>query len=717
MKKQEYLTAMLCLLWTVNSLAVEIHQGSASVNELDKLIDLPLEDLFNIKLETAGKAPETISTIPASVVLIERKDIKTYGYSTLGEILEHVSGLYLIDTFENQGSKNYGVRGFYNSTTNRNMVILVNGVTQVFSRDSTNRLPRVAVPVEAIDRIEIVRGPMSVIYGSGAFFGVINIITNQVKPNEATSLVSMSVGSVDSRKLFARASAADKDWSYTLNAGSYYTRGLNEAYSQMQSTPSPGVAGLSSDGRLEDEETYFDLSVRYKDFSLAINQVRSITEGFFPYPAVKEGTLVITEASNFQAAYQHTFNKQFRAEGKLNYFSMDTYQDFDMVSPDFVGEQEQSAYGYEGELTLFWTINPDLDLTTGLYYRDVAEVVDKFDLPSFNRPSTSRVVRSLLPGEHMVTQAIFTQANYQVLDPLKLVVGLRLEQVEPYGLYTHQASGTPDYRYAAGEYQDDGLEIIPRFAAIYDFRKNQVLKFLYGKAINRPAFSQTVTSLTNAQQGNLMPENIETLELNYIAEFNKNLISNLSLFKNKLDNLITRQAVQSLKGDYQTYSDNGGQLTTQGIEWMIQAKPWKKLHLEAGFTYQQTDNETEANTEVPYSPNWLGQLKLAYRFTPNNSLALTGYYVGSMSTYYDVTLKNPDGSYGRALGDDSPGYFLIGANLHLDKFFGNGGFVNLRVSNLLNETVRYPVGPTNSWADKGTLGLGRTLMLSVGYEF
>jgi len=55
--------------------------------------------------------------------------------------------------------------------------------------------------------------------------------------------------------------------------------------------------------------------------------------------------------------------------------------------------------------------------------------------------------------------------------------------------------------------------------------------------------------------------------------------------------------------------------------------------------------------------------------------------------------------------------------LHLDKFFGNGGFVNLRVSNLLNETVRYPVGPTNSWADKGTLGLGRTLMLSVGYEF
>ncbi|MEZ5671154.1 MAG: TonB-dependent receptor [Thiotrichaceae bacterium] len=707
------------MMQVIETQAVEILGQQAAAERLERLLNLSLEELMNEQIITAGKTSEKISNIPASVVIVNRQDIKTYGYNTLGEILEHVSGLYMFETYEIQGSKNYGVRGFFNATTNRNMVILVNGVNQTFDHDATSRLPRVAVPVEAIDRIEIVRGPMSVIYGSGAFFGVINIITNRVdKDEKPINLVAVSAGSPTTRKAIARVSAAQKEWSYVVNASSYYDSGIDQPYSKMQTTPSAGVAGLSSGGRLEHHENYFDLTATYQDFSLGINQVRSETEGFFPTPSLKQGTLTITEATNLHLGYRHEFNDNLRLEAHADYFDMNVHYNYDQISLDFVGDQTQRAYGYETEVDVFWKINPRLDLTTGLHYRNVLDVSNRFDLPYFNRPSTTRVERGLVGDETIATQALFTQANYQLSDKLKLVAGVRFERLLPYNLYGSQASGTPDYSYTAGEYKDSkDTRIIPRLAAIYSFNDKNVLKLLYGEAINRPAFSQNVSAMLNPEHGNLQPEYIKTLELNYISELAEGYISNLSLFRNKFNNLITRQSIQTPNGDYKTYSDNGGKLVTNGIEWTVQTKPLDNWDVELSAIYQKTKDKMLPDIEVPYSPNWLGQLKTAYHFKENRSFALMGYYVGGMSTYYDVTLKNPDGSHGRNIGNSSDGYFLLGANLRFDKLFGKGGFANLHLYNLLDKEVIYPAETTNSWANKGTIGTGRTFTLSVGYEF
>ena len=72
-------------------------------------------------------------------------------------------------------NESYGVRGFWSKGWNDNVIIMVNGVDQISDYFNDYPLTTIAVPVEAIDKIEVVRGPMSVIYGSGAFFGAINI--------------------------------------------------------------------------------------------------------------------------------------------------------------------------------------------------------------------------------------------------------------------------------------------------------------------------------------------------------------------------------------------------------------------------------------------------------------------------------------------------------------------------------------------------------------
>lgn len=132
---------------------------------LSQIFDLSLNDLAAIKVQAAGKRTK-IESIPASVVIITRQDIQKFGYTTLKEVLNQVPGLYLWDDYHVRGRINIGVRGY---TSSDNIIILVNGINQVEGVYNEYLLTKVAVPVEAIDRIEVIRGPMSVLYGSGAF--------------------------------------------------------------------------------------------------------------------------------------------------------------------------------------------------------------------------------------------------------------------------------------------------------------------------------------------------------------------------------------------------------------------------------------------------------------------------------------------------------------------------------------------------------------------
>lgn len=144
----------LALLFTMPALAAKAESD---------LFDLSLDELVNVEIVTAGKAPEKIKDIPASVILITRREIEKYGYTTLTDVLENAPGLYNLYSYSGV-SGNFGVRGFWNpNSQNSNVAILVNGVSQVYDNERTHPLEKINVPVEAIDRIEIIRGPMAVL--------------------------------------------------------------------------------------------------------------------------------------------------------------------------------------------------------------------------------------------------------------------------------------------------------------------------------------------------------------------------------------------------------------------------------------------------------------------------------------------------------------------------------------------------------------------------
>ncbi len=131
-------------------------------------------------------------TTPASVKVIDRKQIEASGASALVDVLRGQAGLQIRDTLGDGNRVGVSLRGFGENAAN-NTLVLVDG--RRLNNPSLQGPDLNSVPLANIERIEILRGAGTVLYGDQAVGGVINIITRQPKDNEA--YVESSIGSHD----------------------------------------------------------------------------------------------------------------------------------------------------------------------------------------------------------------------------------------------------------------------------------------------------------------------------------------------------------------------------------------------------------------------------------------------------------------------------------------------------------------------------------------
>lgn len=127
---------------------------------------------------TATGTEQRLDETPAIVEVISAEDIRNAGYRTVAEVLRYISGFAVIDDF---ASIHAGVRGLFASAevTNDIFRVMINGQRTAFRPSSSNYLGAELIPIEAVERIDVIRGPASALYGANAFLGVINIITHR----------------------------------------------------------------------------------------------------------------------------------------------------------------------------------------------------------------------------------------------------------------------------------------------------------------------------------------------------------------------------------------------------------------------------------------------------------------------------------------------------------------------------------------------------------
>lgn len=144
----------------------------------EDLTNMSLDQLLSVEIVTASKFAQKVSEAPSSVSIVTADDIKTFGYRTLADILRSMRGVSVAydRNYSYVGTRGSGRPGDYNSR----VLLLVDG--QRFN-DSVYGQAAVGtefpIDIELIERVEYVPGPGSAIYGSNAFFGVVNVITKK----------------------------------------------------------------------------------------------------------------------------------------------------------------------------------------------------------------------------------------------------------------------------------------------------------------------------------------------------------------------------------------------------------------------------------------------------------------------------------------------------------------------------------------------------------
>src|SRR5688572_28699172 len=159
----------------------------------DELKRLSIEELMRIDVTTAGRREQPIGTTAAAIEVITGDDIRRSGVTTIAEALRLADGVHVARL--NNGEWRISARGFNGSTPNK-LLVMVDGRTvysPLFAGVFWNTLDYL---LEDIDRIEVIRGPGTVLWGANAVNGVINIITRHSRDTQG-ALVSVASGNED----------------------------------------------------------------------------------------------------------------------------------------------------------------------------------------------------------------------------------------------------------------------------------------------------------------------------------------------------------------------------------------------------------------------------------------------------------------------------------------------------------------------------------------
>ena len=144
------------------------------------LSQLSLEQLLELPVVTASGKAEERSLAAANVFIVTRDEIARRGYRSLEEVLRHVPGMYLVNDYVNSSVGVREVTGGYQGTT-RIVKFMINGFPISFRPNLEAFIGPEFIPMEAVERVEVAKGPLSALYGANAFLATVNVITREAE--------------------------------------------------------------------------------------------------------------------------------------------------------------------------------------------------------------------------------------------------------------------------------------------------------------------------------------------------------------------------------------------------------------------------------------------------------------------------------------------------------------------------------------------------------
>ncbi|SMF49001.1 Outer membrane receptor for ferrienterochelin and colicins [Alteromonadaceae bacterium Bs31] len=577
--KSSYITriGLLVMLFGLSCL-LSSRLAAQEEDETASLFDLSLAELITITV--ASKREEPLDTAPAIVSVLSAEDIRRQGYTSLRDILNRQTNLQIIGSNFFPHNKAV-VRGVATSHTDNTVLLQLNGRP---IRDATvssiNSDIYSFFPVNAIKKIEIVRGPGSVLHGTNAFSGVINIVTYDGADERDTEL-ALGAGSFGTHILEASGGSAGKSASifgainHFGNDGEQI-EGITDSFGQVGTYPM-GRDGTQGVVRFD----YKGLSLNALYSYSHTDNVRSI----FAFPATELGL----EKKFFDAGYQHHFSKNWNLSANYTFTGLKTHMTTQPPPADNVTGKDEN---HLVELVLNGSLGNKANLVSGLNYAHG----ENNGAANFSSDSRS----------------IFGQIDYQAKQWLKLVLGAQYH--------------LPDVAEA---------RLSPRLGLITQFAEYWGIKLLYSSAFHEASPLERFTDLPAVVgDPNLKPETIDTLDFQFSYQRARTSYS-VSLFKSKQKDIVTRVTGQPIQ------IINGGGINYQGIELEGRTRVSEGFSVYGNASYQQSESD-EGEKGVTYAPDKMLKIGGDYSTGNNFTLGMFASYFGASALQQNAVRVNPE---------------------------------------------------------------------------
>ena len=540
----------------------------------EDLTDLSLESLMELSVYGASKFEQKVVEAPSSVSIVSSEEIRKYGYRTLADVLKSVRGFYV------SYDRNYhyvGIRGFSRpGDYNTRVLLLIDG--HRINDNIFNQAPvgtDFPLDPDLIERIEIIRGPGSSLYGDNAFFGVINVITrNDLSGGELSGAFS-SHETYDGRLSFGRKFGESI---YMMVSGSIMdSRGDSRLYFQEFDNPEEND-GIAENGDYDRSYSFFT-KLRYHDLTLEgiyNSRTKGVPTGVFEMAFNDPRNRTLDEHASLDLRYDHAFENRVAVMARIYY---DYYK--------FRGDYVYSAV--DKEIAISDALGGELLVSKQLFERH--KVLAGFEIhqniklyQSYNESSFGNIFTD---NRNSNQWAFYIQDEVHLLDNLIINGGLRYDRYSTFG-------GT----------------VNPRLALLYKPLENSNLKLLYGEAFRAPSAYESFYAVgdVGGQKANpeLKPEKIRTYELIYEQYIGKQFKASVSGFMSRIDNLITQTIDPE---DNLIVFLNSDTVTAKGLEFELEGKSSDGMQGILSYTLSRTKDHESGNT-LSNSPEHLAKLNI-----------------------------------------------------------------------------------------------------------
>ena len=528
--------------------------ASASAQDSTQLALHDLDALLDTPVSTASKYAQNVREVAGSVTIVTAEDIRRFGYRTLTDVLQSMAGVYV----SNQRSmESFGIRGFGRPTDyNNRVLLLINGHSYTEGTWGMALLGEsLALNLQGVERIELVRGPSSGLYGTGAMFAVINIISKEGRgisgvqvDGEAGNLGRKSVGVV-------AGAAVGNHGGVSVSAIHEYMDGNPRLFFPEYDDPATnnGIAenldwirrtGLQLSGTLGSFSLRASHSFRERSDPTGAYGVRFNAPDHFEDQFRFVELANVSELSATQRLASRVYYDDIRYDG--------TYP-----MPGGNAFHQNAVNRVLGaEASLRWDLASRDRLTVGAEYRRYLES----ELSSPDDPS-------LVIGRPFSVASAYLQNEFQLTSNVTLMAGVRHDE--------HAISGGAT---------------TPRAAILFDPWKGTTFKLMYGEAYRPPTFYESAFKSATISE-KLGPERLQMYEAIWLQNLGKKLAVSSSVFHYRVHHLI--DAVQLY--EYVNLAD----VKAKGMEVSLDARPTQKTHGYLNYTFQHAHLSGSSMTNSP----------------------------------------------------------------------------------------------------------------------